>query len=119
MNDSVMVDLVLPVMASVALAIWTWVKAEFLADLWRNRRTATALHALEAGVEKTYHVYVKAIKEANADGKLTAEEREKARGIAIGFAREFGRDQGVDLVKDIGVAGLELIIAKIVKALKR
>ena len=97
---------------------WTAFRSSDLLRNARNRRFERALQALEAGVELTYRTYVQAIKEAKADGKLTAEEAREARRRARDAAIEFGRAQGLNVLDELGPAYVDLWIAKLVKRLK-
>ena len=111
-------ELGLTVVSAVLGAIWT----AFRSSEWYRRlcdqRFNKALHALEAGVEATYRTYVRAIKEARADGKLTGEEMAEARRRAREAAIEFGRTQGIDVLRELGSGYIDLWIAKLVKTLK-
>ena len=107
-------------MVSAALgSIWT----AFKTSEWRRRaqetRYAKAVQALEAGVDTTYRAYVQSIKEARTDGKLTAEEAALARERAIQTAVTYGREQGVDVLTEVGANYADLLIAKLVKKLKQ
>ncbi len=57
------------------------------------------------------------IKAAAEDGKLTHEEMKQAKDLAINHAVELGKNQGLDLVKEVGIkrlgALIELLLAKI------
>ncbi len=111
-------ELVLAVLGAVVGTIWTAFKS---LDFMRSRRTeryAEAVRALESGVEQTYEVYVRHIKQASADGKLTSHERRVARERATEFATRYARDRGVDLIDTIGREYLPVLITRIVRELK-
>lgn len=98
--------------------VWTYLKTR---DWWGKRkeeRSGEALLALEAGVDATYETYVRAIKEASEDGKLTKEERKRARQLAREAAVQFGANQGVDVLTTLGEDYVNLWINKLVKRLK-
>ena len=108
----------LTLVTAILGAVWTAFRSS---DWYRRvceRRYATALHALEAGVELTYRTYVQAIKGSRADGKLTDDEMRQARQQARDAAIEFGRTQGIDVVRELGGEYIDLLIAKLVKKLK-
>lgn len=67
-----------------------WIKAEFLEDLERD---------IGAVVNETYQEYVKVRKAANADGKLTEEEKKQARKLAIDKLVALGKEKGIDYGK--------------------
>lgn len=109
----------LTVIGAALGGLWT----AFKAGDWRRQAGATrydkALRALEAGVELTYRTYVQAIKEAREDGQLTSDEARQARSRARAAAIDFGRTQGVDVLRELGTEYIDLWIAKLVKKLKQ
>ena len=98
--------------------IWTFFKAHKLRKESKEGRLDQALLALEAAVDRTYETYVRSIKEASEDGKLTDEERKRARELARQTAVEFGRDEGIDVIRALGEDYLDLWINKLVRRLK-
>ena len=98
--------------------LWTYFKATDAYQRVRENRFADALTALEAGVQQTYDVYVRAVKEASTDGRLSSEERRRARELARDAAIAFGRTRGVDVIGSIGHDYIDLWIAKLVKQRK-
>ena len=103
---------------AVVAAVWTFFKTRDLYQEIKGHKYSVAMDALEAGVEKTYRVYVEALKKAKADGKLTPEEKAAARVKAIAYAQEFGRNRGIDMVEELGREYVPVLISKIVRALK-
>ena len=99
-------------------AVWTAFRSTSLYQRMQQRRHQKALLALEAGVDQTYRTYVQALKQARADGKLTPEEAAEARQRARAAAIEFGRTQGVDVLREVGEQFIDLAIAKLVKRIK-
>ena len=110
---------VLGVLCSVLAALWGFFKSSAWWDRLRRRRFGKALRAIEAGVEQTYRTYVRAIKEARADGKLTDEERETARSLAREAAIAYGRAEGIDVLRELGEDYVDLWVAKVLARLKR
>ena len=108
----------LAVAGTVLGGIWTVFRSSEWYQRVQRQRYSKSLQALEAGVELTYRTYVQAIKEARADGKLTAEEASEARRRARDAAVEFGRTQGLDVLRELGGANIDLWISKCVKRLK-
>jgi len=106
------------VLGTAVSGLWAFLKAS---DWWRQgreQRLDRALQALEAGVEKTYRTYVRAIKQGRADGKLTEQERRQARLLARDTAVAFGRTDGVDVVRELGHHYVDLWIARLVARLR-
>ncbi|HIJ74473.1 MAG TPA: hypothetical protein HPP83_10275 [Candidatus Hydrogenedentes bacterium] len=109
----------LTILGTVLGGIWTFFKSTSWYARQRRRRYYRAIEALEAGVEQTYRTYVRAIKEASADGRLSDEERRHARQLAREAAIAFGRTEGVDVLRELGEAYIDLWIAKLVQRLKQ
>ncbi|MCL4693334.1 MAG: hypothetical protein KJ060_12600 [Candidatus Hydrogenedentes bacterium] len=100
-------------------AAWTFFKSQDWYQRAKERRYADAVTALEAGVDQTYQTYVRAIKDASEDGKLTAAERRRAREMARDAAVSFGRTQGIDVIAEVGSDYIDLWINRLVKKAKR
>lgn len=108
----------LTLVTAILGSVWTAFRSSEFYNRARNQRYGEALQALEAGVELTYRTYVRSIKEAREDGKLTQEEMRLARRRAREAAIEFGRTRGIDILRELGADYIDLIIAKQVKNLK-
>lgn len=102
-----------------AAAVWAWGQRQMGIDRKTSKNWNAALSFLEAGVAKTYQVYVKQRKTAAADGKLTEEEKREARELALNYARSYARDNGIELVKTIGADLVPVFLEKAVGTLKR
>jgi hypothetical protein len=111
-------DWVVALVGTLAAAAWTFFKSRDLYEETKQGKYLAAIEALEAGVEKSYRVYVRAMKEAKADGKLTPEERATARQKAIAYAQEFGLSRGTDVIEELGREYMPVLIGKIVRLLK-
>ena len=109
----------LVLLGSLLGGIWTAFKADERRRKVKDERLEKALRALEAGVDQTYETYVREIKAGAVDGKLTKDERRRARDLARGAAIEFGRTRGVDVLQELGEGYINVWIAKLVKRLKR
>lgn len=104
--------------AAIGMA-WTAFKGLDWVAQRRHDRHNTALMAVEAGVEHSFQTYVKAIKAAREDGKLTLQERKHARALAQATALRVGMAQGVNVVHELGREFLPLWITRMVGELKR
>lgn len=102
---------VLALIGAVLALIWGFIKAK---DVIKNKTVQIALEGLELGVEEAWQTYVKALKAANEDGKLTDEERKNARELAISVAKEYCKTKGVDLLKAFAKEYIPVIIKKLV-----
>ena len=99
--------------------VWTWLKSSEWFQRRRERRLARALEGIEAAVEETYRTYVEALKAGREDGRLTADERVRARSLARERAVAIARTDGVDLLREVGGDYVDLWIARLVRRLKR
>lgn len=108
----------LTVVGGVLGAAWTFFQSTNLYRRLRNDRFSKAVVALEAAVDLTYRTYVREIKAAREDGKLTDAEIAEACRRARDAAIEFGRTQGVDVLRELGANYIDLWIGKIVNRLK-
>lgn len=87
---------------------------------WVKKDKAEKIERLvDAGVIKTYHEYVKGIKDGNSDGKLTDAEKAEARARAIAYIKDNGFKLGVDAVKDFGLEYITALIEKKVQSNKK
>ena len=118
LQDLLSSDTLLTLAGALAAAIWTVVQSTTWYACFKQNRFVRALTILEAGIEETYRTYVQALKAARADGKLTAEEKQEARTRARDRALELARAEGVDLIRELGPAFIELYLSKLVGKMK-
>jgi hypothetical protein len=111
-------EITLSLVATIAGTVWSFVKSSEWLQGRHRRRVRRAAEIVEAAVEETYRAYVQAIKAGRADGKLTADERRKARLVARERALQMARRNGLDLTGLLGDEGINLSIARGVKRLK-
>lgn len=112
-------DVGLTIVSAAVGSVWTAFKGMDWIAQRRHDRHNTALMAVEAGVEHSFQTYVKAIKSARSDRKLTAEERKHARALAQETALRVGRAQGVNVAQELGREFLPVWITRMVGELKR
>lgn len=104
----------------VSIAWIAFKRLEFV-RLRNSDRYIEAVQAFEVGVEKTYQAYVRQIKAAQKDGKLTSHERRVARGRAKDYALQYAHDymRGVDVVDIVGgLDVLPVLISQLVRDAK-
>ncbi|HRI89175.1 MAG TPA: hypothetical protein PK869_12955 [Candidatus Hydrogenedentes bacterium] len=120
MNEitNAMSEPVITTLGAVLGGLWTFFKATDWYQRAKEQRFAEALVALEAGVQQTYDVYVRAVKDSSSDGKLSSEERRRARELARDAAIAFGRTKGVDVLNTIGQNYIDVWITKLVNQKK-
>ena len=109
----------LSIVVALIGAAWTAFKGLDVFDRRRDWQQTRALMAVESGVEHAFQTYVKAIKDARADGKLTDAERKHARALAMEQALRVGRAQGVNVARALGQEFLPLWISRMVREVKR
>ncbi len=113
------IDLGMTIVGTVVGGLWSGFKASDRYQRWQQRRYRAALLALEAGVGRTYQAYVKAIKAGRADGRLTEEEKSRARSMARMRAIKLAREEGIDLLRTIGEDYIDVWIARLIGKRKR
>ena len=111
-------DTLFTLAVTLASAAWTLVKSTAWYQARKTARTNQAVDLLEAAVEETYRVYVQALKAGRADGKLTDEERRRARLLARERGVQMARRHGLDMIRLLGEDRVNVWIAKLVKQLK-
>ena len=119
MDNTELTTMFMEVAATVLAIVWAFAKQQELFKQNAQARWGAAVQSLEAGVERTYQEYVREVKAARADGKLTAQEAKAARDQAIVSAIRIAKEDGVDLVKVIGADYLEVLVSRIVKQAKQ
>lgn len=113
-------DTALTMVGGLLGTAWTFFRSKDWYRRAKKRRYFRAVRALEAAVERTYRTYVRSIKRGRADGKLTEEEAANARRMARRAALDFGRTEGVDVLREIGEDYLDLWLSRVLgRARKR
>lgn len=101
-----LVNLLLTVIGFALTTVFAVVSKKYLNITEEDRSlikiAKVAGQAVSAGVDKTYQEFVRDIKEKSADGKLTAEEKKLALQNALNFAKQYGMERGVNLIKEHG-----------------
>ncbi len=113
------IDLGVTAVGMVAGGLWACFKSSEQYQRLQQRRYRKALLALESGVERTYQAYVKAIKAGRADGRLTEDEKARARSMARARAIALAKSEGIDLMRTIGADYVDVWIARLIGKRKR
>ncbi len=108
-------EAVLSIAASVIGLVWAGVKGSGLLAQRRRRRFDRALLALEAGVEKSWQTYVRELKRGREDGKLSQDEARHARQLAVETALQVGRQEGIDVLAELGRDYVDAFIARLLR----
>lgn len=85
---------------------------------WEGTRKGQAYEVMMAAVWETYEEYVRQIKRANDDGKLTDDERRAACNRAIERGKQIAKEQGFDLLKVLAKESLPALVDSIVRKMK-
>ena len=113
--NQIAVDFGIEVVGLIATSLWGAFKASAWFGRRRERRYMRCLEAIRAAVEGTYQTFVRDIKAASADGKLTKAERHealnRARVAAIGIARS----DGLDLIKTVVTEMIPMLIERFIR----
>jgi len=110
-NNSIYLESILGVLALA----WTLFRSS---EWWKGRKDSLyykAVMAVEAGVEHTYRNYVRQLKLDAQDGRLTDQERAKARELAKHVALQYSG--GINLMNALN-GQLDLELEKAVRRLK-
>lgn len=111
-------DAFITLVATALGALWAALKASDWFQSRKTDRVQRAMLCLEHGVETTYQTYVRGLKQANEDGKLTDEERTEALNLAIETASTYARQDGLDLALELGRERLAGYIEAILRNVK-
>lgn len=104
-----------PIVLSVLTAIIGYVLKTAFVKKYELER---CILALESGVQEVYETYVKSIKAASEDGKLTDMEKDEARDKAYTHAKQILATEGIDLAKYYGPRIAKAVIEKLIKRSK-
>jgi len=117
-NDEAFMS-VLTMIGSVVASLWGYVQASGIYQAGKKKKIYKVIQALESGVEKTYQDFVQDIKRSREDGKLTANEINKARGFALKSAENFARADGINAAQLVGRGYLEVLLSQVVSKAKK
>lgn len=102
---------------SVVPFIWKFLLAK--SATVRKWLDATELDELAIGAAtETYENYVRDIKAAADDGKLTSEEKKQAMGKAVDTFKGMAKDKGVKAAKELAIPVIKSLIEKGINKLK-
>ena len=123
MNRILMDEAFLPALASVIAAVYmafkAWARVQWQLQDRQAQRWETALDAIEAAVLEVYEEYVRGIKQDRPDGKLTNQQRLRARQMAKEKAIDIAQERGIKLLGLVGNATMTPWIEKAVRRLKK
>ena len=116
-NPEILDSLLKFVFISVS-SLWAFLKTTDVYQATKGKRYEKALRALEAAVEDVGRGFVAEAKQASKDGKLTKHEIDIARQRARRQAIEFGTNEGIDVLRELGEDYIELFISQAVSRAK-
>lgn len=77
-----------PIVYTLTAAASAWIGAQ-IKNKWLNNIFHSIRRFSDTVVRDVYQTYVKDLKESNADGKLTPEEKAKAKDMAVAKLKEY------------------------------
>lgn len=90
---------------------WSWLK-----DL---KDKSQIDEIVEAAVVEVYQNSVRGLKEASADGKLTADEKKQVMDEAVDAAKRIAKEQGLPLLQELALPVIKSLIEKAVTKLSK
>lgn len=81
-----------------------------------NRKVITEV--FDKAVWDTYETFVKEIKASSKDGKLTKAEAKQAMDRSISKVKQFARDEGFDVLKELGEPVIRRLIENTIQKFK-
>ena len=111
-------EAILTLLATIFASLWAAFKASDWVQARKEKAIGKALDCVAAGVEQAYKAYVREVKAASADGKLTDVERSRARELAFEAAQGFALSEGVNLARELGPELIGYYIEKAVAKAK-
>lgn len=85
----------------------------------KDRRYYKCLKVVEDSVRDTFYEYVKQLKEANADGKLTEEEKRRAKQYAMRRLETLAAEKGIPVFQQFTVESINRLFDTMVERLKQ
>lgn len=106
------------ILGTILLALLGWLTTKILLWMKQNKVAAEVFAALQAGVVFAQEQFVDFAKQAAEDGKLTRDERVRAREMAVDFAKSIATDAAKRAIAQMQAGSLDAMIADIVAQVK-
>ena len=102
---------------------WLWITTTGVALVvgwlkWENSKKEKVVLFVAAGVRQAYEEYVRHVKAASADGKLSDDERREATRRAIEYAVQYAKNDGFDLLTAYAKEALPALVDAIVRKIR-
>ena len=110
--------IIVEIVGIIIAAGFGYVKSLQIKDTKLNAMKTKAVDIIDTAVARTYNDFVRDLKQFNADGKLTAEEKEEAMASAKFRAADLAQAAGIDLFKVLGTDILDYFINRSVQEQK-
>lgn len=108
-------ELFVQVLAAIVAAVWVAFKSSQAYQNQKSKKFDTVFETAEIGVERVYKNYVKKMK---ANGTWSEAEKQNAMNAAKEVAIEYAKKEGVDALRYVADAYLEVLIEDIVRKRK-
>ncbi len=110
--------IIVEVIGTAIALFFGYVKSLQIKDTKLYNMKTKAVDIIDSAVSTTYTHYVRSLKSASEDGKLTEEERAEALSLARKMAEETAQAAGIDLFKVLGTDILDYFINRSVQEQK-
>ncbi len=112
-------DAFYPMIVAIFILIYGGLKAKYFAfDKPKDSKKKKLVEIGEIAMKEVFDGYVRELKKANEDGKLTKEEIETANKMGVDKLKEKAKEKGIEIGKIIAEEYLPVFVDKIVKKLK-
>jgi hypothetical protein len=108
-------ELFVQVLAAIVAAVWVAFKSSQAYQNLKSKKFDTVFEAAEVGVDRVYKTYVKKMK---ANGTWSEAEKQNAMNAAKEVAIEYAKKEGVDALRYVADAYLEVLIEDIIRKRK-
>jgi len=85
----------------------------------KDRRYYKCLKVIEEAVRDTFYDYVKQVKDANADGKLTDDEKSRAKRYAMRRLETLAAEKGIPVFQQFTVESVNRLFDTMVQRLQQ
>jgi len=108
----------LPVIIESLIVVIGGVVTKVLSDYLKSKNIEKEIYeSLMEGVNKTHDTFVRQAKKSAEDGKLTEQEIEQAKALAISHAKQILTGPAKDALERYSATRLESLVRVIVKSL--
>lgn len=104
---------------SVLGIAWASIQGSQWFQRLKDRRYYKCLKVIEKAVQDTFYEYVKQLKDANADGKLTDDEKSRAKRYAMRRLETLAAEKGIPVFQEFTVESINRLFDTMVQRLQQ